>query len=30
MAATLYGVSDADIKALAHYLSRSTPRSRAR
>ena len=23
MAATLYGVSDADIKALAHYLSRS-------
>ena len=30
MAATLYGVSDADIKALAHYLSRSTSRSPAR
>ena len=30
MAATLYGVSDADIKALAHYLSRSSARSRAR
>jgi cytochrome c553 len=26
MAATLYGVSDADIKALAHFLSRSEPR----
>jgi cytochrome c553 len=26
MAATLYGVSDADIKALAHYLSRSGAR----
>jgi cytochrome c553 len=25
MAATLYGVSDADIKALAHFLSRSKP-----
>ena len=30
MAAALYGVSDADIRALAHYLSRSTSRSRAR
>jgi len=30
MAAALYGVSDADIKALAHYLSRSSVRSRAR
>jgi cytochrome c553 len=30
MAAALYGVSDADIKALAHYLSRSSARSRAR
>ena len=30
MAATLYGVSDADIKALAHYLSRSSARSPAR
>jgi cytochrome c553 len=30
MAAALYGVSDADIKALAHYLSRSTSRSPAR
>ena len=30
MAATLYGVSDADIKALAHFLSRSTARSPAR
>jgi cytochrome c553 len=30
MAAALYGVSDADIKALAHYLSRSTVRSPAR
>ena len=27
MAATLYGVSDADIKALAHYLSRSSVRA---
>lgn len=30
MAAALYGVSDADIKALAHYLSRSSARSPAR
>lgn len=30
MAAALYGVSDADVKALAHYLSRSTSRSPAR
>ena len=30
MAATLYGVSDADIKALAHYLSRSSVRAHAR
>jgi cytochrome c553 len=30
MAAALYGVSDADITALAHFLSRSTARSRAR
>jgi cytochrome c553 len=30
MAATLYGVSDADIKALAHYLSRSSARSPGR
>jgi cytochrome c553 len=30
MAAALYGVSDADIKALAHYLSRSTVRGPAR
>jgi cytochrome c553 len=30
MAAALYGVSDADIKALAHFLSRSTSRSPAR
>ena len=30
MAAALYRVSDADIKALAHYLSRSTSRSPAR
>ena len=30
MAATLYGVSDADIKALAHYLARSSARSPAR
>jgi cytochrome c553 len=37
MAAALYGVSDADIRALAHFLSRSrsaspsrTPRARAR
>ena len=26
MAATLYGVSDADLKALAHFLSRTAPR----
>jgi cytochrome c553 len=30
MAAALYGVSDADITALAHYLSRSSARSPAR
>lgn len=30
MAASLYGVSDADIKALAHFLSRSTTPARAR
>jgi cytochrome c553 len=30
MAATLYGVSDTDIKALAHFLSRSIARSPAR
>ncbi len=30
MAATLYGVSDADNKALAHYLSRSSVRAPAR
>ena len=30
MAAALYGVSDADIKSLAHYLSRSSARSPAR
>ena len=30
MAAALYGVGDADIKALAHYLSRSSARSPAR
>jgi cytochrome c553 len=30
MAATLYGVSDADIKALAHFLSRSSVRAPAR
>jgi cytochrome c553 len=30
MAATLYGVSDADISALAHYLARSTSPARAR
>ena len=30
MAASLYGVSDADLSALAHFLSRSTPRARAR
>ena len=30
MAATLYGVSDADIKALAHFLSRSSAPARAR
>jgi cytochrome c553 len=30
MAAALYGVPDADIKALAHFLSRSSARSPAR
>ncbi len=30
MAAALYGVSDADIRALSHFLSRSSVRSRAR
>jgi cytochrome c553 len=30
MAAALYGVSDADIKALAHFLSRSTSPVRGR
>ena len=30
MAAALYGVSDADLKALAHFLSRNTPRAPAR
>jgi len=30
MAAALYGVDDADIKALAHYLSRSSVRAPAR
>jgi cytochrome c553 len=30
MAAALYGVSDADIKSLAHYLSRSSARSPGR
>jgi cytochrome c553 len=30
MAAALYGVSDADIRALAHYLSRSSARYPAR
>jgi len=30
MAAALYGVSDADIRALAHFLSRSSVRARAR
>ena len=30
MAATLYGVGDADIKALAHFLSRSNARSPGR
>ena len=30
MAAALYGVGDADLRALAHYLSRSSVRSRAR
>jgi cytochrome c553 len=30
MAAALYGVSDADISALAHYLARSTSPARAR
>jgi cytochrome c553 len=29
MTAALYGVSDADIKALAHFLSRSSPRAAA-
>jgi cytochrome c553 len=28
MAEALYGVSDADLKALAHFLARSTPRAR--
>jgi cytochrome c553 len=27
MAAALYGVSDADVRALAHFLSRSAPRA---
>ena len=30
MAAALYGVSDADITALAHFLSRAAPRAPAR
>jgi cytochrome c553 len=30
MTASLYGVSDADIKALAHFLSRSSPRAPGR
>ena len=30
MAASLYGVSDADIRALAHFLSRSSVRAAAR
>jgi cytochrome c553 len=30
MSATLYGVPDADISALAHFLSRVAPRARAR
>ena len=30
MAATLYGVSDADLKALAHFLARSSVRAPAR
>ena len=30
MAAALYGVSDADMKAIAHYLSRSSARSPGR
>jgi cytochrome c553 len=30
MAASLYGVSDADIRALAHFLARSKPRGPAR
>jgi cytochrome c553 len=30
MAAALYGVSDADVSALAHYLARSTSPARAR
>jgi cytochrome c553 len=30
MAATLYGVSDADIRALAHFLARSKAAASAR
>jgi cytochrome c553 len=30
MAAALYGVGDADLKALAHFLSRSSPRAPVR
>jgi cytochrome c553 len=30
MAAALYGVNDADLRALAHFLSRSTPPARGR
>ena len=30
MAATLYGVSDSDLKALAHFLARSSVRAPAR
>jgi cytochrome c553 len=30
MAAALYGVSDADIRALAHFLARSSVRAPAR
>jgi cytochrome c553 len=30
MAAALYGVTDSDIKALAHYLARGAPRAPAR
>jgi cytochrome c553 len=30
MAAALYGVSDADLRALAHFLSRSSARARVR